>query len=514
MNNKNLKNIKSDIISARLKQSKQRSIDTETTEKNDDLLNGKYEALFSKCFSHDADGLPNGLDIEKLLKALESGEQIDFDALTIAGARKLANPQAALAVELSGADPEGVSMPKPPTLNSKQCAAEMIEIYEKNILRHCPFSTISSSDPQVDLDRAVNVLNSFGSAFTGPKIGGVVTRKSLFRGSTVGDLVGPFISQFMLLDVPLGNQTISQRGPTKIGEYGITEANWVEIQKGNVPVAQTINSDLKYIYSPEQLGSFVHIDFVYQAHLYAAAILLNEGAARQSGFVSQTNEGAFVDNGGDAEIAAAIGEISRHALKACWVQKWRKHLKLRPEEMAGRIVKIQDGDLSSSLIHADLLTLGADTIAAVKAHNLAAGGEEKAWLPLQYAEGSPTHPSYPAGHAVIAGACSTILKIYFADADWSTLGLGVYESLDGTQLNTYAGDDVADITIHGEINKLASNMSIGRNMAGVHYRSDGEQGMILGEKVAVQWFKDAKESYNINIGSISFTGFAGNTITI
>ena len=70
------------------------------------------------------------------------------------------------------------------------------------------------------------------------------------------------------------------------------------------------------------------------------------------------------------------------------------------------------------------------------------------------------------------------------------------------------------MTIHGELNKLASNMSIGRNMAGVHYRKDGDEGMILGEAVAVQYFKDIKETYNVNIGEISFVGFGGNTITI
>ena len=189
-------------------------------------------------------------------------------------------------------------------------------------------------------------------------------------------------------------------------------------------------------------------------------------------------------------------------------------MRLRPEEMAGRIVKIEDGTLSSSALHADIFRCGQETIDAVKDHNLAEGGEEKAWMPLQYAEGSPTHPSYPAGHGVIAGACSTILKIYFADAAWSTLGLGVVESLDGSQLDAYTEADAADITIHGEINKLASNMTVGRDTAGIHYRSDGDQGMILGEKVAVQWFKDTKKTYNVDIGEISFVGFAGNTITI
>jgi len=38
--------------------------------------------------------------------------------------------------------------------------------------------------------------------------------------------------------------------------------------------------------------------------------------------------------------------------------------------------------------------------------------------------------------------------------------------------------------------------------------------MILGEKVAIQYFKDMKETYNVSIGEISFVGFDGSTITI
>jgi hypothetical protein len=512
MAKKNLGNIKSNIIASRLEQSKERSKDTVTSPKADDFANNVYEGLYGKALPHNADGTPDSLSVEQLSTALESGDQVDFDAITRGGARKLANPQASLSIEFAGADPEGTTMPSSPALSSREAAAEMVEVYEKNILRDIPFHVISSDAPNADLDRAVANLNAFGADFKGPKVDGAVTRKSLFRGASPGDLVGPYISQLMHLDVNIGNHTITQQGPSKSGSYGITEADFLEIQKGNVPVAQTIDSTPVHIFSPRQLGSFVHIDFVYQAHLYAAAILASNGASRQAGFVSQANEGAFVDNGGVAEIAAAVGEISRHALKAAWVQKWRKNMRLRPEAMAGRIAKIQDGTLDASLVHADIL--GSSTLDAVKAYNLAAGGEEKAWLPLQFAEGSPTHPSYPAGHAAIAGACSTILKIYFADGAWSSLGLSPVESLDGSQLDAYAGADAGDMTIHGELNKLASNMSIGRNMAGVHYRKDGDEGMILGEAVAVQWFKDFKESYNVNIGEISFVGFGGEVITI
>ncbi len=37
-------------------------------------------------------------------------------------------------------------------------------------------------------------------------------------------------------------------------------------------------------------------------------------------------------------------------------------------------------------------------------------------LPMAFSEGSPTHPSYGAGHATVAGACVTILKAFFDES--------------------------------------------------------------------------------------------------
>ena len=36
-------------------------------------------------------------------------------------------------------------------------------------------------------------------------------------------------------------------------------------------------------------------------------------------------------------------------------------------------------------------------------------------LPMEFAEGSPIHPSYGAGHATVAGACATVLKAFFPE---------------------------------------------------------------------------------------------------
>lgn len=516
---KDLDKIKSSMIEFRKERALKRGQDVDTsTVKNDDLKNKNYAGLFGKCLEHDpVTGLPSQDNIDRLIIALDSGEQSDFDAieLSTSATRKLESPQAALSFSMSGGDPEGFSMRQAPALASREAAGEMLEVYERNILRDIPFNVISGEatgtmQQETDLQRVIDTLNAFGADYKGPKVGGVVTRKSLFRGVGKDELVGPYLSQFLLQDINLGAHTIVQQSLTKTGVYGITDSDFLAIQNGSVPVPQTTGSSL-YTYNPRVLGSFVHIDFVYQAFLYASAYLLGNGAQRNPAFPVLTNETNFVNSSGPADIAASIGEISRHALKATWVQKWRKHLRLRPEAMAGRIVKIEEATLSSSLIHPDLLTLGADTIAAVKAHNVAAGGDNKAYLPVQYAEGSPTHPSYNAGHAGIAGACAALLKMYFKDGAWSSLGTSSVESTDGLGLTAYVGADVGDMTIHGEIDKLASNMSYGRDFGGVHYRIDGSEGILLGEKVAIQWMIDNAAQSNVNIGTIEFISADGVT---
>jgi hypothetical protein len=64
----------------------------------------------------------------------------------------------------------------------------------------------------------------------------------------------------------------------------------------------------------------------------------------------------------------------------------------------------------------------------------------------------------------------------------------------GTRLREYTGDDKDQITIHGELNKLAANVAIGRNAAGVHYRSDYTASLIIGEELAISILKEL-ESY-------------------
>ena len=62
------------------------------------------------------------------------------------------------------------------------------------------------------------------------------------------------------------------------------------------------------------------------------------------------------------------------------------------------------------------------------------------------------------------------------------------------------------LTWGNEIDKLSSNISLGRDWAGVHYRSDGVEGIILGEQVARGVLQDVAKTYSeFNEGEIVFT---------
>ncbi len=121
------------------------------------------------------------------------------------------------------------------------------------------------------------------------------------------------------------------------------------------------------------------------------------------------------------------------------------------------------------------------------------------------------HPAYGAGHATVAGACVTMLKAFF-DEDQPVRDL-VVPSVDGQSLNPYEGVDAGELKVGLELDKLASNISIGRNMAGVHWRSDYTQSVLLGQRVATDMLfrqcRDYIEDY-----CFTFTTFGGGKVHV
>lgn len=66
----------------------------------------------------------------------------------------------------------------------------------------------------------------------------------------------------------------------------------------------------------------------------------------------------------------------------------------------------------------------------------------------------------------------------------------------------------------GELNKIASNIATGPNVAGVHWRSDGVESILLGEQVAISVLRDQRETYNEPFNGFTFTKFDGTPITV
>ena len=456
---------------------------------------------YTKGLPHDPQGIVDPSAWAALITAMETGAPSDFDLIPKGGTVKQANPQAAFAFDLVGADSHALSMPAPPAFSSAETAAEMVELYAHALLRDVPFESYGSDALVPPVLAGLNALTDF----RGPKSGGVVTAGTLFRGITPGELDGNYLSQFLLLPVPYGAHTITQtfKVPMEGDDHMTNATAWLNILKGGAPTtALSYDSTPRYITTARDLGEYVHRDYSYQAFLNAALILLGMGAPVRNGspYKTSANEGAFVTFGGP-EILARVADVSQSALKAAWFQKWRVHRRLRPEVYAGRVHQVLN-DGATHPVHPQVL--GSALTADIKT-------KTGSWfLPMAFAEGSPTHPAYPAGHAVIAGACVTMLKAFFDGSHVIPAPVVVDPASNGTALQSLS----ATLTVEGELNKLANNIAIGRNLAGVHWRSDGHEGILLGEKVAVAALKDWRRTFNEDPGEISFTGFGGATITI
>ena len=88
----------------------------------------------------------------------------------------------------------------------------------------------------------------------------------------------------------------------------------------------------------------------------------------------------------------------------------------------------------------------------------------------------------------------------------------VIPDVTGSSLAPYSG--IAPLTLVGEFNKLAINIAIPRNTAGVHWRTDSIAGLLLGEQVAIGILKDCCLTFTEEFEGFTFHRFSGKEITI
>ena len=526
---------------------------------------------FHKTLLHNEFGEVIAADFDVFVAATE-GDGTHFADVPPgdAHAAPFTNPQAGLAKDRLTNDPASYSMPPAPKVLSVTTAAEMTELYWMALLRDVPFDTFESHPDVItaaaEIDTrfhlAVADTGDAGHLKTGIDVPGsasslaTITPQNLFRLGLPGEEFGPLVSQFFVRNIAYGTQLIDQMEfPYKKDRNYLTDFDpWLHAQNSgrdinitaidpfgqdyshaNEDSADNFELNRRFISTPRDIARFVNKDALHQAYFNATLILL-------SGRAKWTPGNPYSDNGslkpreagfgvlGGPHILALVSEVATRALKVVWNQKWQVNLRLRPEAYGG-------------LVHVQKIGIGgAGGKRPYRLHNWvtqteAAKRVKKKYntllLPMAFTPGSPTHPSYGAGHATVAGACVTVLKAFFQTLkmvnnqevpvpfiyDATNNREGLRERADpfgsGNPISTYitgigqdaAGHDigvrtplpksVADqLTIEGELNKLAMNVAMGRSIGGVHWRTDNTRSLMLGEALAARILADITTDSN------------------
>jgi len=354
-------------------------------------------------------------------------------------------------------------------------------------------------------------------------------------------------------------------------DYMTDWASWLDVQNGaNFKGADQFEEERRFITTPRDLATYVHFDALYEAYLNAALIMLGMNVPASRGFPEPSpsgNRDAFATFSGP-HILSLVTEVATRCLKAVRRQKFNYHRRCRPEAIGGRLtltklglenhfgnaetafektlkeLEANCGDLLTGIIkHNELQNTGK--VADCREKKISCSeifpidklndnpktpktpekflSQEKKFpkcnllLPMAFPEGSPMHPAYGAGHATVAGGCVTMLKAFFemySDGDSTqerTLEFAFQPSPDGSTLLPTGLE--GQLTIQGELDKLAANISIGRNMAGVHYYSDYYDSARMGERIAVGILMEQAPTYGDYVET-TFKSFDGDLITI
>ena len=466
---------------------------------------------------------------------------------------------AGLTFDLEGPDAQALAMPPAPTTNSAEFVAEVAEVYEMALLRDVPFTEFETNPDVAAAIERLNNLDWFqNTPLTDEPLSDEararrrqpLTTQTAFRGTAFGDTEGPYISQFLTRGTPeLGNDRDGVldglvaygamvfdnkvRVATPHRDYMTTWEWWLDVQNGaDLRGRETYeNSGDKYrfIATPRDLATYVHYDALYQAYLNACLSMLAMGVPFDPGLPFQErdlldHQQGFAHFGGP-HILSLVTEVATRALKAVRYQKFNVHRRLRPEAIAGRIHQWRNTQLPALAPVADLSDRISDTLHKVALHNKAQNEKYREelgpscyefdrdnvyLLPMAFAEGSPMHPSYGAGHATVAGACVTILKAFFDHG--YVLPEPYVVSNDGSELTSIQTQSLS-LTVEGELNKLASNISIGRDWAGVHYFTDYYESARMCEQIAIGILEEQKLTYGENF-SMTVPLFDGGFVRI
>jgi hypothetical protein len=477
-------------------------------------------ATYTKVVLQDSIGLVNPAAYRTFTTALASGKPSDFENIIIGGTRTLNGPQGGLAFTLEGTDSHQfgsspsphnqeteVVVPAPQPFSSPAWGTELTELYWCSLLRDTAFTDYGTSPVAAAACAELTTMPTY----TGPRTrSGHVTPQLLFRGSYPGEALGPYISQLMITPslfgaIPLTNQFITYQASL---DYMLDPVSFLQVQNG-IDTGQRNQNDptLRCLYNGRGLAAWTHVDVLYQAYFIAFLVMNTLGVPLNPGnpYTTSRTQNGF-DTLGGPDISATIGEVAARVLDTVWYQKWFVHLRPRPESSGGIAYLTKTNQLGTAQARLNNNFLNSQALkASYDANN--------SWFLSQaFPEGSPAHPAYPTGHGTVAGACITILK-FFYDGSY-VIPNPLVPTPDGLSVNPYTGPDAASLTINGELNKLAHNISFGHGIhAGIHWRSDTDDSILLGEAFAISFLQDKIRVYNEKL-TVHLTKIDGSIATI
>ncbi|MGA8028480.1 MAG: vanadium-dependent haloperoxidase [Bryobacteraceae bacterium] len=471
---------------------------------------------YSKCIKQMGPGKVDLGAFATFKNALNSGSFADFEAIELGGARTLNGPMGSYAYTFCGSDssqfgdapsPENQKtwdvVPPAPALASEAYATELVELYWGSLLRDVAFT---SYDKNRIAKEAAKELSSLPD-YAGPTDNNnQVTPTLLFRGNYAGETLGPYLSQFLVQPTMLGALAVHQKYVTyQAGlDYMTDLSTWSDVQNGISTGLENVNDPVqRYLHNGRGLAAFTHVDILFQAYFTAYLVLESSNAPVNPGnpyFNSKTQNG--FGTFGAPDFAATLAEVAKIAVNEVWYQKWLVHLRHRPEAGGALVDLIKSGVSFDGKPHDNVLNSKAVRRSYEKYGTYL--------LSQAFPEGSPAHPAYPTGHGAVGGACITILKFFF-NGDYA-LPNPLVPSRSGIKLEAWQGAD--PLTVNGELHKLAHNISFGHGIhAGIHWRSDTDISMRLGEAVAISFLQDLACTYAEPF-TVSFAKLDGSVATI
>lgn len=464
---------------------------------NGDITIADYCASYSKAVQQDSPGKVNPAAFQLLQQAVQAEDFNAFNAVPLGNMNnpdgRLNGPMGAYAYAFLGPDcSQFVTSQLPPKLDSDEYATELIELYWCSLLRDVPFSAYHRDPLAIEAAQEL----STAAAYQGPKHNNKVTPDLLFRGTFFGETEGPHLSQFLIQPTNFGSLPVDQKYTTYAPgvDYMTDETSWFQVQQGQATgKANVVDPALRYLYNGRGLAAWTHVDELYQAYFTAHLVLeamkaYNPQSPYPATGGSQKPFGTF----GPADIAAVLAQVAKYALSAVWYQKWAVHLRHRPEAGAGLYHwKKVHGTAYAAYPKLNRL----DNSPGVKASFDKYGTY---LLSQTFPEGSPTHPAYPTGHGAVGGACITVLK-FFYNGDLVLPG-PVVPTEDGLGRVGWIGQPgtgaLTKLTVNGELHKLAHNITFGHGLhGGIHWRSDSDESIRLGEQVALRFLQDLACTY-------------------